>query len=171
MTDIYDKRKEKMENARIGYQVASNLWICENQVYWSRFSALVLVNSILLAAIAVMSASDKCSSQILHCYIMPCAGIILCILWLLISLRSSKKYFYYMNSARELEEKFLSDIVKTSSREPNMSKKEGVCFPPHFKESKIKMRFYNKLSIGRCSYCIIGLFAVIYIFFLIFLRR
>jgi len=49
----------KIENARMGYQVAVSLRIPEGELFWDQFNALLVANSIFLATIGLaMSASS-----------------------------------------------------------------------------------------------------------------
>jgi hypothetical protein len=42
--------KDQQDNARIGYQVAAQLWAYEGQGLWSAFNAMLVANSIVVAA-------------------------------------------------------------------------------------------------------------------------
>ena len=46
-------KQPDLDNARVGYQVAVSLWIHEGELIWSKFNALLVANSIILAAIGV----------------------------------------------------------------------------------------------------------------------
>ena len=52
--------QEEKEDARLGYQVATDLWAYEGQLLWSKFNAMLVANSIVLATIGLgISASSK----------------------------------------------------------------------------------------------------------------
>lgn len=71
----------KNENARVGYQVATSLWVYEGETLWSKFNALLVANSIILGSIGLsMTASSR---LVLFSVGMPIVGIILCGLWFL----------------------------------------------------------------------------------------
>jgi len=41
------------ENAKVGYQVAIELWIYEGELVWSKFNVMLVANSIVLALVVV----------------------------------------------------------------------------------------------------------------------
>jgi len=45
--------QDKKEDARIDYQVATTLWTYEGQLVWSKFNAMLVANSIVLAVIGL----------------------------------------------------------------------------------------------------------------------
>ena len=95
-----------MENARVGYQVASNLWIYEGGTLWSKFNALLVANSVVLSALGLsMSAASPLRVFSIG---MPVVGIILCVMWFLLTERSFRFYKYWIWSAREIEEQYLN---------------------------------------------------------------
>jgi hypothetical protein len=58
--------------------------------------------------------------------VLPVAGLILCIPWFLLTERGFDYHNYYVLSARELEEHYLSDPVKTVSRDGSFGKGESI---------------------------------------------
>ena len=43
-----NKRSQQLENARVGYQVATSLWSYEVGLIWSKFNALLVANRLYL---------------------------------------------------------------------------------------------------------------------------
>jgi len=162
---MLDKHKERIENARVGYEVANNLWSMANQNYWEVYNALLVANSILLASIGwIFSKDGDRFLAYLSFVIIPIVGIAICTIWFFISHRSSVYYRYYLFSARELEEKYLSDPVKTLSRGGKLLKGEPVDFLFRGDEKKTeKIWILPETNTTWYSYFIIGLFALIYL--------
>ena len=115
-----------IENIRMGYQAATNLWIYEGTQIWSKFTAMVYANTIVILIIGVVIAyTGQKNLSVLHVFLCF-LGLALCFLWYFLTKRSFSYYKYWIFSARELEEKL--QPVKTISRGANLSKKGGVSF-------------------------------------------
>lgn len=71
MSEEEQFKNNRFDNARIDYHVATNLWIAEAQMLWSKINALLLANSIIL----YINASMKVPSKLLLIL-----GLVLCIL-------------------------------------------------------------------------------------------
>jgi len=105
----------RRENAQIGYQMAITLWIFQAEQGWARFNILLFVNSILLGVIGfIITGSNSQALWLLP--FLAIVGLSLCGIWFLFMKREAEYAYYYIRSARELEEKYLSDTVKTVSR-------------------------------------------------------
>jgi hypothetical protein len=107
---VEHKNPSTIENARVGYQVAVDLWIFQSSLNWSRFSAMLTANSIITAAIGLVLYSQ--SSLSLLKIGLPLVGLCLCFLWVILMARGSRFHMYWVSQARELE-KYLSDAVGT----------------------------------------------------------
>ena len=130
-------RRERMENARVGYQVAANLTASEVQMIWARYNAMLLANSIVLAVIAqflIAAIKESSIALVIIPSFMSLVGIVLCIFWLCMTERKTKISMFYRFSARKLEEKCLGDNV-------NMIEKCG-----DWLEKKLDIRFEKDLT-------------------------
>ncbi|MGB3477835.1 MAG: hypothetical protein WBB67_01600 [bacterium] len=107
-----EKKNTQRENAYLGYQIATTLWTTDGQAVWSKFNAMLLANSILIASIGFFINSQQ---YFLSIY-MSIAGLVLCLLWYFIIKRGFDYYKYWIFSARELEEKYLGKPLKIVSR-------------------------------------------------------
>jgi hypothetical protein len=107
-------KQDRIENARVGYQAAVNLWTYEGQLIWARFSAMLLANSIVVAVIGIVISADRALP--VFSVGMPIAGLILCLVWTLMTARGFDYYKHWGMSACELEDRFLSDPVQTVYR-------------------------------------------------------
>lgn len=102
------------ENALIGYQMAIHLLTYQGEQWWARFNILLVANSIVIASIGLTITSQRQSTA--FTLLLPIVGLFLCAVWFILLRRDVAYSDYYIMSARELEEKYLSDSVKTISR-------------------------------------------------------
>jgi hypothetical protein len=139
-----------LDTARIGYQVATSLWIYEGGLIWSKFNALLVANSIILAAIVLALTTSNGIPRLagLFSTAMPPIGIVLCWLWLSITRRSFAFHSHWIDSAREIEKRFPGQVVTTVADGRDLAKHS---------------RFRGLPRVETSSYLIIGLFAVFYV--------
>jgi hypothetical protein len=104
---------EEMENVRIGYQVAVNLWWYLGDLVWAKYNAMLVVNGIVAAAIGIGLTSQQ-PAPILTIG-LSVVGLVLCVLWFQLVELGFGLFVPYIAAARELEEKYL-DRVKVVSR-------------------------------------------------------
>jgi hypothetical protein len=102
------------ENARVGYQVALDFAAFYGGAIWSMFNAMLVANSIVVAGTVVV-LSGQSSLAILKTF-LSVVGLLLCVTWFLLVKRSHEYSAYYVLSAREIEEKYLSPQITTLSR-------------------------------------------------------
>jgi len=156
--------QNKKEDVRLGYQVATDLWAYEGQLLWSKFNAMLVANSIVLATIGLgISASSKLA---IFTKGMPLAGLAFCLLWFLVTKRGFDNYIYWVLSARELEEQYLSDAVKTVSRGGDLADGKKVHFKINNQTKEYQMSFLGSFKVRQSSYLVIALFAAMYILIL-----
>jgi hypothetical protein len=161
------RRKQiKVENARAGYEIATNLWISENEMLWSKFNALLVANSIVLTSIVLSMTARK--PLVTLSILMSIAGIILCGLWFLVMKRSSDYHKLWVYSAREIEEQSLSNSVKTLSRGYTFHNKEKVEFIIGGEKKPLQMsRLGRFIPVRMTFYMVIVLFFLLYAVLLI----
>lgn len=110
-----EKEKENKEDIRVGYRLATDLWTYTDQHFWSMFNAMLLANSILITPIGWLFAADTPIDQsllsFLCFYVIPLLGIILCFIWFIMTHRAACYRRYYIFTARQLEEKYLTSIA------------------------------------------------------------
>lgn len=160
--------QDRIENARVGYQAAVNLWTYEGQLIWARFSAMLLANSIVVAVIGIVISGDRALP--VFSVGMPIAGLILCILWWLITKRGFDYYVYWIRSARELEEEFLKDPVKTVSRGGKLADDEEQESEPVIaggSKPPTMSWLGSRLRIQSASYLVIVVFMAVYVIVLL----
>lgn len=146
--------KPSEDNARIGYQVAVDLWAYEGASVWSRFNSMVLANSIFFAGIILLVLDNGSYDYLIK--LLTIAGILLCILWFLLNERGFSYHNYYALSARELE----NDLpgVKTVKDGKKFSRGEKL----EIDGSPIQMSFWGKIGAKWVSRCMIFLFLAMY---------
>ena len=106
-----DSAKEK---ALVGYQMAISLWIHQAEQGLARLNTMLVLNSIIIAVAGLAMTSQRQLGVL--ALALPLLGMLLCSIWLVLVQREGKYSDYYIRSARELEEKYLSDTVTTVSR-------------------------------------------------------
>jgi hypothetical protein len=162
----YDNQNKK-ENAQIGYQVATTLWAYGGQLVWSKFNAMLVANSIVLATIGLAISSQHALP--IFTIVMPIAGLIFCTIWFLVTKRGFDNYIYWIFSARELEEQHLNDVVKTVSRGGNFADGEEIQLTINGKTEKYRMSWFGRLiRVEWATYLVIVVFAAIYRMILIY---
>jgi hypothetical protein len=126
----------RRENALIGYQIAVKLWKNQENQGWARFNVMLVVNGIIIAAIGL---ADNQSSQSFLASLLPIAGLLICAVWFIFTRREVSYSVYYAMSARELEEKYLSDPVKTVSRGSLFAQGKVVTFEIDGEPTQLRM--------------------------------
>ena len=163
--DVDDEKRR--ENALIGYQMAIGLWTYQGAQGWARFNVLLFVNGTIIGIIGLIMTSGN--PQPIATGFLAVMGLLLCCFWLPVIEREDEYATYYVRSARELEEKYLSDSVKTVSRGGLFADGKAVTIDTsaepggQMQMSWLASRWPAKLA----ARVILGLLAVVYISILI----
>jgi carbon starvation protein CstA len=168
IADIDSTHREAMdtdpirrENALIGYQMAIALWTNQGNQYWARFNAMLVVNGIILAAINLASNQRP---QPLLTLLLPIAGLLICVIWFILTKREGAYSDCYILSARELEEKYLSDPIKTVSRGGLFAEGKTITVEISGKPIELHMgRLARLLNVKAAAKLTIIIVAVLYI--------
>jgi hypothetical protein len=140
---------DEIQNALMGYQVAVDLWMNQGEQAWSKFNSMLVVNSIIIASLGLIGiGSDKQSSIILF---LPIFGIFTCILWFIHVRRDAAYSDYFVMSARELEEKYLSNSVKTLSKGGKFAEGEIVTLEIAQRDKDMQMGFWARVLRARSA--------------------
>ncbi len=156
----------QIEDARVGYQAAVQLWTYEGEQNWARFNVMLVANSIIIAVLGLVitGAQPSLSASV----VLSIVGLILCLTWFLITKRGFDYQKYYVLSARELEEHFLSKVVTTASRGGTFADGHPVSIEIGGKPTSVRMSWWSRrASAGTISLIVILLFAVVYAFALL----
>lgn len=162
----HNNEKNRDADIRAGYQAAVDLTIKEESLFWNQFNALLLANSILITATSFMEIKDQAEFT----NILAVSGIFICFLWYQLTKRRNDYRYYYLFSAREIEENYLAFPVQTLSRGGDFANGSTVGMRKNgkYKEHQ-KSLSGSLLDIEYWSYSIIIIFLAIHVIFL--LRR
>jgi len=154
---------EQAENARVGYEAAIQMWYYYGEVLWQKYNALLVANSIVISAIGLVLKGQDTS--LVLCLILPFLGLMLCAMWFLIVERSREYHIYFMLSAREIEEKYLANEVKSLERGARYGKGEQVALRLGGEAKPLQMsRWARWLKTRTLSCIVILIFVLIYLF-------
>jgi len=156
----------ELKIAALGYETAIQLWAIENQGRLSVYNAMLLANSLVLAAIGFSYQAPN-FPHLLKLF-LPCIGIFLCALWYGTERRAIGIAELRLFSAHEIEEKYFQDVIKNLSRGRNFSKGEKIPFVINGVEVTRGMkRGAKSMKIQTAFICVIALFILIYVLALI----
>lgn len=147
---------QEIENIRIGYRVAVQLWTYEGSAAWNRFSVILVANSILVGIAGSALADNAVSGWTLS---FPAAGLVLCFLWWTILRRGMGYQFHYTRSARCLE-KLLEGPLGTVSE----GEKFGDAYPVQYDDRPgriYQMPFLGQLKMRHSAALVIAVFFVV----------
>ncbi|MCC6499828.1 MAG: hypothetical protein IT313_06130 [Anaerolineales bacterium] len=148
---------DELENARWGYQAAISSVTSHQDTFWSIFNAMLVANSIVIAGIGFSN------SELFKMFLSIIGGV-LCFLWLLLSKRHREYVTYYLLSAREIEERYFPNTVKTFSRGGYFAHGKTVILEIGQSEQKRQMDPLSRLIRGEAvAYFVILVFELIYI--------
>jgi len=148
---------DELENARWGYQAAISSVISHQDTFWSIFNAMLVANSIVIAGIGFAS------SDLFKIFLSMIGGI-LCLLWLLLSKRHREFVTYYLFSAREIEEEYFPNSVKTFSRGGDFAHGKSVILEIGQSKTKRQMDLLSRWIRGETvAYFVILVFELIYL--------
>jgi amino acid permease len=127
--DTKDVDSVVLETARVGYEVAVNLWTYQGSLIWNRFNIMLTANSVLVSVIGVLLSSD--ADLTVFAVLLPIVGLVLCVVWILLAARGFVYHKYWASRACELEEAYLRKVVRTvseakSSRNDSQVKFSGL---------------------------------------------
>ena len=147
------------ENARVGYSAAVTLWQYEGNTIWAKFAAMVCSNTILLATIGLIITSQRHSGLCVLKYALCAIGILLCLSWALLTIRSFDFYKYWIISARELEKRHLTP-VETIARGQHFADGVPITIDGELHQLRCKCKH---ATVENVNYFIILLFVFLYI--------
>lgn len=167
-----NNESENVENAQIGYDVAMATCQWEGELIWSKFNAMLVANSVVLAILGLTITYTGTRQLNLVTVVISIAGIVLSLLWGLLTRRGFYNYKYWIRCARELEGHLLP--VESVHRGATYAKGDKVTFKIRDKDGKVIDDHFQlgsviqHFNVETSSYLIISLFAVMYILALIY---
>jgi hypothetical protein len=165
-----EREKENKEDIRVGYRLATDLWINTDQHFWSMYNTMIVANSILIASVGWLFSTDHPRDpdllSLLSYYVIPILGLILCSFWFIMAVRAATYRRYYIFTARELEEKYLN--VNILSRGGKIQTGEPIEIELRNEpKPRLKMPYIGRFHDTWSSYIIISLFSIVYLIILI----
>jgi len=159
---------EQLENARAGYVVAINCAGFYVNAIWSIFNTMLGTNTAIFLTMGyVLITHQEYSIDVLAFLIS--IGIALCFIWFILVGQDIKFNEYYMNSARELEERYLFERVQTLSRGGEFAAGEKVYMTIDKKFTPFQLNRIQKIPAAFLAYSIIAIFSIIYLAIFIFI--
>lgn len=95
-------KNDELENTRVKYQAALSLFTSEGQIQWSRYNAMLVVNTILFGLISLKDFTFPNVFQILFRF-SPIFGLILCYSWHRMTVRGFVWMNHWISEANKLE--------------------------------------------------------------------
>ncbi len=168
MTESKPISEDEKEDIRVGYQVAVELWKREAEQNWARFNVLLVANGIIATAVVVILANPSLSTPaLLFARVLSGMGILICAITFLTLSRGFDYQNYYAASAREIEEKYLSQYVRTISRGKRFANGEMITLDlatdARFKMSRLSRLLSAKNLLGVVDF----LFFVLYLYVIV----
>ena len=101
-------KKDLETNGRIKYQVATNIFISECGIIWSRYNAMLVFNTLLVSSIGFIY-SNNLKLPIILTFLLPIIGLISCYAWYATAYRGFGWIKYWISAANKLEDEYLSE--------------------------------------------------------------
>lgn len=159
--NIEKKSNSSFEAAKLGYEMAIQLWIYEGNSIWSKFNVMLVVHTILFNLLA----SKESSNYISH---ISAFGIVISLLWLIMTKKGFYSLDYWIYTARELEENHFNNIIKNVKRGNKFTSGSKITFAFKGNNSLKIQKPLNWLNNRFSAYIIIYLIIFVYIY--IFLK-
>ena len=155
----------RLENARVGYQAAISLMTYEGNLIWARYGLMLLAHTIILSAIGLTSDAPRLARTVTLTG-LSLVGLVLCFVWWLVNDIGFRYFFYWLFSARELEELCLSP-VRTLSRGTPFTPGEVVTVLVGGGERQLPLGRKDRIKILHASNLVIILVGLLYVTFLV----
>jgi hypothetical protein len=97
------------DNARIGYQAAISLATHEGSNVWVRYGLMLVVHTFIFSVFGFTAGLPQPTKSLIWIG-LSLAGMVLCVLWWVVNEIGFRYFFYWIFSARELEEHYLEPI-------------------------------------------------------------
>lgn len=154
--------EDRLENARVGYRAALDIWKAQTQLTSSRFNAMIVANSIILGVIS-LTIRGKHLLPAFFTQGLSLVGIVVSLAWLHAFSCASQHNSYFLWSARELEN-YLADPVVTISRGAMFSEGNEVTLTIDGEKKKLRLSWLARIARTESfSYFAIAVFMLLYI--------
>jgi hypothetical protein len=143
--------------ARSAYEAALKLTDKTARTIWSVFSGLLAVNAFLIS-FAAFFFSSLCNPVSLT-RIVGALGLLVCLAWALIMMRSFDFYAYYFAWARKFEKDAFGEAVEMIRCGQDFARGDTV----NLEGNKIRLRWGSRLfKVEWLVYTVIASFAIVY---------
>ena len=105
------EKDDAKSDARAGYDIVLKLTDSVSRTIWSQYVALLATNAFLVSVGGFLYQNQMLKGVVKIG--LPLFGVVFCVCWILLTLRSYDFYKYYFACARELESLAFGDIVHT----------------------------------------------------------
>jgi len=154
--------EDRLENARVGYRAALDIWQAQTRLISSRFNVMIVANSIILGAISLTIRGSRLMPTFFTRG-LSLVGIVVSLAWLHAYRRASQHNSYFLWSARELES-YLADPVVTISRGATFSEGNEVALTIDGEKKKLRLGWLARIARTESfSYFVIAAFMLLYI--------
>ena len=100
---------EEKQDIRVGYQVAMNIDLHEEQQMWARSNAMLVANGLIVASLGL--SVEKTSFRGLPLLVVvSVAGLLLCVIWCCLIARTAIKATIWVREANRLERGLHCDV-------------------------------------------------------------
>lgn len=148
------------DNARTGYQAAISLATFEGNIVWARYGLMLLAHTIILSAVGLASNASQPAKGVILIG-LSLVGLMLCALWWTVNDVGFRYFFYWMFSARELEERYLGP-TQTLGRGLPLAHEGNPFVVVGGKTLQLPIAQRDRFQVVRASKLIIGIFAMLY---------
>ncbi len=155
-----------LEIAKLGYETAIQLLAAEKEDLMSKYNAMLVANSLILAAIGFSYQAANFYTPFK--YFLPIVGTVICVAWYMSGKRTAEKVSFLIYCAREIEGKFFHDVFKHLYNGHLFGKAKAIEFFLEGKQRSRRMKFWGRLVKSRVLLnLIILIFAIMYIVVLV----
>lgn len=171
MEKVEDDLEYHIDHIKFSYQATIQLLTREGESVWNRFNSILLVNSILLAAITVLITSntdvDSQTSFNKISLLLIFLGILLCVIWSISLWRGFQQAGHYYHKLIELENKENFNGLNIMSSMDNYREGKEINFD-HLNSNRKLNCLVKKLPIKWACLSSMFLFLLLYLLILCF---
>jgi len=151
-----------LEIAKLGYEAAIQLWMGETQNRMSEYNAMLVANSLILAAVGFSYQITNFYPPVK--YFLPIVGLAICLVWYMSGKRAVEQAIFHIYFARELEGKYFSGVFKHLHNGHLFGRGQPIEFILEGKPRIRRMKFWGRLVKRQVFFnFIILIFAIMYI--------
>ncbi len=150
------------ETAKLGYEMATQLWIYEGNSIWSKFNTMLVAHSIAIAAVAQLNTP-------IVWLIAAVLGVLVCLIWRSWMKRGFETIDCWINTAKEIEQNYFSPTISNVQKGGDFAEGKSILFdfngnPKTLKMSKLGQRWSVRDSANKIIY----LFMIVYVIIIFF---